>query len=350
MQNLEIYLSMKKIISLFLCLISASFFFSCKDENTVNPISSSNVSLVGQYNTSGYSYDVYVAPIGNLAYAFLADGTPGLQIINVQIPASPTLASTLATINPANDIFVATVNSVPYAFVSTGFGGLVIADVSNPFTPVIVDTIPLVNDALFSIFVDPVGQIAYLGASSGNLLLYDISSLPGAPLLRGMDNTVPDHIYGIYVTGGIAYLATGLDFGVVIEDVSNPSNPSRVYQFDTPGSAEDLAVGGSYLYIADGSAGVTVYNVANPLNPQYYRSVSTRGTSASIFYNSSSAQFYTAELNAGCEVFSAGGSPPIINQLGFYSNNNNSNGIFFYNPYIYVADSQNGLLILRYSP
>jgi hypothetical protein len=341
---------MKKIILLFSCLSIITVFLSCKDNDTVSPIGSSNIDLIGQLNTPGYSSNVYVTTILSTNYAFLADGSSGLQIINVQNPFNPTIASAINTAESANDIFVATVNAVPYAFVSTGFGGLVIADVSNPLNPAPVDTIPMSgSDRLNTVFVDPTAQIAYLGTSSGNLLLYDVSGLPDGAVLRGTDDW-PNPIYGLYVTAGFAYLAAGSDLGVIIENVSDPSNPTYVSYFPTSGSAWDVAVGGTYLYIADGHAGVTVLDISNQLDPQFYKNVATRGNPVTIYYSGSTAQFYIAEFTDGCELYSAGGSPPSINQLGYYSNNNNSLGVFFYNSLIYLADAQNGLLILQYKP
>jgi len=340
---------MKGIIYLFSCLLTI-ILFSCKDDNPVNPVTSSKISRIGQLITGGYSYSVYVTTIGSNKYAFLADGSNGLVVINVQNPLNPTTTATVGTTALVNDIFVATINSRTYAFISEGFGGLVVTDISNPQSPVPLDTVPMAgNDYLNTVFVDPSAQIAYLGTGSGNLLLYDISFLPGPPVLRGMDD-YPNAIYGICTAGGFAYLAAGADMGVIIENISNPNNPTFVSYFNTTGSAWDVAIGGTYLYVADGLTGVTVLNVSNQFQPQFYKRVNTRGNPVSIYYNTASAQFYIAELADGCEVYAAGGSPPLINQLGFYVNNNSSNGVFFSDPYIYIADGQNGLLILLYSP
>ncbi|MDH6089283.1 LVIVD repeat-containing protein [Umezakia ovalisporum] len=45
------------------------------------------VTLVGNYNTSGFAYGVEV--VGN--YTYVGDGGAGLQIIDISNPANPTL-------------------------------------------------------------------------------------------------------------------------------------------------------------------------------------------------------------------------------------------------------------------
>ncbi|MFM6349430.1 MAG: hypothetical protein ACKPFK_30445, partial [Dolichospermum sp.] len=44
-------------------------------------------SLIGNYNTPDYAFNLTV--VGN--YAYVGDGTSGLQIINISNPSSPTL-------------------------------------------------------------------------------------------------------------------------------------------------------------------------------------------------------------------------------------------------------------------
>jgi hypothetical protein len=51
-------------------------------------------------------------------------------------------------------------------------------------------------------------------------------------------------------------------------DISNPSSPREVGAYDTPGSAVDVAVSGSYAYVADGGAGLRVIDVSNPSSPR----------------------------------------------------------------------------------
>lgn len=341
---------MKKLkLLLLLTLLSAGTVLnSCKD-NTVTPTqTSSHMNLIGQQNTTGNSLGLYVTALNNVNYAFVADGAGGLQIINVAIPNNPETAGGYNTTGEANDVYVSRINGVPYAFVSDGFGGYAIVDVSNPANPVPDSVISFPNDYVNTSFVDSANRVAYVGTQAGNLAVYDLSGLPASINFLGGDTTA-SAINGIQVANSLAYLAIG-DLGLEIENVSNPGNPSFVSSFNTPGNSQYVRLGGSYAYIADGSAGITVLDVTDPFNPLFYRSIPTLNNALGVFFYPTSAQIYTAEGIGGCETFSVAGSPPGATQLGYYNNNTQSNASYFNYPYIYVADGQNGLLILQYSP
>ncbi|MCS7250799.1 MAG: hypothetical protein NZ608_07800, partial [candidate division WOR-3 bacterium] len=62
----------------------------------------------------------------------------------------------------------------------------------------------------------------------------------------------------VYVYSSYCYVADGRA-GLMIIDVSNPSNPIEVGYYDTPGYARDVYVYSSYCYVADGDAGLQIY-------------------------------------------------------------------------------------------
>ena len=61
----------------------------------------------------------------------------------------------------------------------------------------------------------------------------------------------------VEVAGNRAYLAAGAA-GLVIIDVSNPTNCVRVGGYDTSGLAQGVAVVAGRIYVADGPAGLLV--------------------------------------------------------------------------------------------
>jgi hypothetical protein len=52
-----------------------------------------------------------------------------------------------------------------------------------------------------------------------------------------------------------------------VVDVSDPTNPTVVGFYETPGSASDVEARGHYAYVADGDAGFRVVDVSDPANP-----------------------------------------------------------------------------------
>ena len=66
--------------------------------------------------------------------------------------------------------------------------------------------------------------------------------------------------------GATRYVADGYS-GLRIINVTNPAAPSDAGFYDTPDTANGVAVAGSYAYVADGSSGLRIINVTNPAVP-----------------------------------------------------------------------------------
>jgi hypothetical protein len=90
---------------------------------------------------------------------------------------------------------------------------------------------------------------------------------------------------------------------VSVLDVSTPATPVEVTSLDTGGSAYDVCKSGSFLFVADGTAGVRVVNVANPAAPF---------------------------------------------ESGYYDTSDRAVGVFAEGPYVYAASSRGGLYVLDY--
>ena len=69
----------------------------------------------------------------------------------------------------------------------------------------------------------------------------------------------------ITVVGDYAYCTTGYS-GLRIVDISDSTSPWEVGYYDTPGSAERVAVSGNYAYVADYYS-FRVVNISNPASP-----------------------------------------------------------------------------------
>ena len=93
-----------------------------------------------------------------------------------------------------------------------------------------------------------------LHLNNGSLLIDNPS-----PSYVGSYDT-PDNAFGVYVSGKYAYVADDFN-GLVIVDVSNPSNPSYVGSYDTAGNANGVYVSGKYAYVADGTNGLVIVDV-----------------------------------------------------------------------------------------
>lgn len=148
-----------------------------------------------------------------------------------------------------------------YAYVADGEAGLTIIDVSNPADPF---------------------RVGSLGGRSDS---FGIASLD-----------TDGFAAGVAVANGVAYVADGTN-GLVVVDVSSPTDPQELAVYKTPGKAVRVVVQGPYVYIADGDGdrgigGLEIVDVNVPsspvlagrksLNGQYVYDVYVSGTSAYI--------------------------------------------------------------------
>ena len=114
-----------------------------------------------------------------------------------------------------------------------------------------VELVGATGGPVWDVFVQD--NYAYVCAD-GVLLILDVS-VPSNPKNVGTV-ALPDMALGVYVQGGLAYVADGSS-GLRIIDVSVPSSPSEVGFYDTPGSL-GVYVQGGLAYVADYSAGLII--------------------------------------------------------------------------------------------
>jgi hypothetical protein len=135
------------------------------------------VHYTGSIDTPGQAWCVAVSG----AHAFVADGSAGLQVIDIGDPASPKSLSAIAV--PGLSFGVAI--SGNYAYVAAYGDGLQVIDISTPASP------------------QNVGAIATRG-----------------------------HARAVVVSDTLAYVADGR-WGLRVIDVSDPTSPEFLGEFDT---------------------------------------------------------------------------------------------------------------------
>ncbi|MBK7702006.1 MAG: hypothetical protein IPI34_03480 [bacterium] len=157
-----------------------------------------------------------------------------------------------------------------FAYVADGAPGLVVVDVSDPLHPEIrgsVDT-PHVAARL-----QVIGTLAYVADEDAGLQIVDVGD-PDAPALRGRAAFTDAH--DLAVAGGYAYVAVE-GAGVAVVDVADPDHPLRVRTVDTPGYAYGVCVAGGRLYVADSWNGLLIYSLADPAAPSLLGGYDTGG-------------------------------------------------------------------------
>ena len=111
-------------------------------------------AIVGHVLVRGYTA-AGVAVSGS--YAYLADGSFGLQVANISNPVAPTIVGEEGTPGYARDVAI----SGSYAYVADDNGGLQVVDIHTPRAPLVVGS------------VDPGGSACDVAVSGGYAYVAD---------------------------------------------------------------------------------------------------------------------------------------------------------------------------------
>ncbi|MCD6563254.1 MAG: hypothetical protein J7K23_04975, partial [Thermoproteales archaeon] len=118
-----------------------------------------------------------------------------------------------------------------------------------------------VGGSLSSVVVQ--GIYAYVGVGM-RLIILDISN-PVIPREVGVSVPLNGLVKDIKVVDSIAYVVSSE--GLWIFNVSDPTYPTKIGFYETPGFAEGITVVGHNVYVADGWAGLCIIDISNPKNP-----------------------------------------------------------------------------------
>ncbi len=146
----------------------------------------------------------------------------------------------------------------------------------------------------------------------------------------------------VVLSGNVAFVALGkTGFGVI--DISDPMNPVVIGTGRTPGFAMNVAVSGSYAYIADSSYGLRVYNIdslSNLVEVSFIQSGIVSNVAILGDY------LYAANGDSGLAVFdiSTRDNPQLIR---YVRTSGQAFDLSIFDNKIYVADGDSGLCILN---
>jgi len=121
------------------------------------------------------------------------------------------------------------------------------------------------------------GNIAYVTDGGAGIRTFNVAN-PAAPALIGGDPSVGAsrvelHDGHLFSTGSSLFRAL---------DVSSPSAPAEIGSLPSASSAYDVAVDGSFAYVADASRGLYVLDVADPSAPVEVGQAEGKGTALDV--------------------------------------------------------------------
>lgn len=221
-------------------------------------------------------------------YLYVASRKEGLLVVDVSMPASPKLVTSIVEPDPADTSKVIEPSFLQLQgdrlYVSAG-NYYLIYDVSTPAAPVQLGRYTASSPNQRAVIFD---NFAYVAAYNKGLRIIDVS-VPSTPELIS-ETDVSYDVRAIEKVGSIIYLG-GDDSGLLYLDVNDPSAPILINELELPAGAGgesapyDLLSWKDFLFIADGDAGVHVVGVTNPENPVLGDNLATLGASNGLYIN-----------------------------------------------------------------
>ncbi|MEZ4849531.1 MAG: hypothetical protein R3B93_13110 [Bacteroidia bacterium] len=170
--------------------------------------------------------------------------------------------------------------------------------------------------------------------------------------------------HSIYVSGKYAYVASYVDDGVEILDISDPSNPTHVGAITDNTTTEldganSIYISGKYAYIASNNDdGVEILDISDPANPTHVGAITDNGTTAldgaHSIYVSGKYAYVASFLDDGVEILDIS-DPANPTHVGAITDDgttalNGARSIYVSGKYAYVASSaDNGVEVLDIS-
>ncbi|MCA9971121.1 MAG: DUF11 domain-containing protein [Anaerolineales bacterium] len=208
------------------------------------------LNVVATLPTNSLAVDVAVS--GD--YAYVAQGLSGLFIANITDPTMPVFVTSLGAPELPNATGLAVAGD--YVYVAADLDGFYVVDVGDPNNPAVTDSLPLLTGAAWDVAV--VGGTAYLAADDGGLQIVDVSDPHAISLVGQLSGVDLPLALDVVVVGSRAVVAGGSD-GAFVVDVSTPAAPAQVGYYDTAGYASRVAVAGA-IYVADIEGGMYLLN------------------------------------------------------------------------------------------
>ena len=188
-----------------------------------------------------------VSTQGNYAYVATGDG---LAVVDWRDPSSPELAGSMTASDPAGGVLDAKVDGDLASLASNGGPGVTLVDVSHPTDPTEIEFVNVghsihnnfLADGYAYLTVNESGEAAF---SEARTTIVDVRD-PSDPEVVGeyrLKDDFPEFAMGgvspchdVYVQDDVLYQAFW-DAGVVVADVSDPTDPQLIAQFgDAPGA------------------------------------------------------------------------------------------------------------------
>jgi hypothetical protein len=333
---------MKNYKLLVLLLVGFVFILGCGKPTTPDYVTPDDLSggykIINTVTTYGYASDVLLAE--DLLY--VSQGEGGLMILDATDRTDPRMMSSINDGVRGYSDKVAKKDSA--IFLSAGGFGVNVVDAGNPYNPeASYSNLPMKPAKGFHI----IGDYLFTAISEQGVKITDIS-YPTQPDPRGSISTL-GYAQGLTSTPDTAYLLVACgEVGMTMIDISDFEGGNGDYPqvgfCHTPGYAEEITLldEDKIAFMACGTSGLQVIDYSDTTNIHIVGSFDGPGYARALMYKDQKI-FMCCGLG-GFQVFDVSNytSPKMIGIL----ETTYASGVDMDDNYIYVADEENGLLVI----
>lgn len=298
----------------------------------------SDWDLVSTITGTGYDIRDVVYTSGYLLIS-TANQSARIEVHDFSDPSSPVFVNHY--FHPDNFSLAWMANYGDNLVVATSIGILTL-NINTAMQPVLIGSWDYDNNNGYSedLLVD--GDYVYVADGEDGLQIVNISD-PSNPVGIGNYNST-GYSWGIAKSGNYVYLADGPG-GTPIIDVSDPTDPQFVSSCPGGYDFQDVAISGNYAYLANTTYGLVIYNISGPSNPVFTGHYDTPGSAWDVLVSGNYA--YIADALSGVQIINIS-NPASPTLAGSYDTPGTAFGLALENNHLYVAD-ESGLIILDVS-
>lgn len=217
-----------------------------------NPVSLPDFPIAG-----GYPYDLAKIPgVNGVVVAAYHDG---VRVINLTTPAVPVEAG--FWIPPTGTVFH--VDHDGDRIAAAGGTDVWILDASSLAAPIEWTSFTAPGN-VHDIAIE--GDHVYVATSDFSVVVWDVS-VAGSPTQVASIDTSPTFANGLDIHAGRLYIAADAFHGLMVRDITDPTDPFEIATSDTPGEALGVAASDTLIAVADGVGGVEIWSSALPPPP-----------------------------------------------------------------------------------
>lgn len=299
---------------------------------------SGGYTIINDFKTPANAQDVTLMD----TLCFIAQGEGGLLVVNVKDPLDPKIVS--VTTENVRGYSRRIARKDQFVYLSAGTFGYTVADISDPYHPAVTASnlnMKPAKDALID------GNYMYCSISEQGVNIAELS-VPGFPDIRG--NIITNgYANGVAVNSDktLMFVACG-EMGISIYDISVFDDGYGAYPLlawhDTPGYAEAVILNEDkeVALVAAGSAGMLIIDYSD-LNHVKTKATYNSGGSAYDMICKGNTVYLSSQRGGFHIVDITDVSNPVAKGRLFM---NQSMGFDMNEKYIYVADTNDGLIII----